>query len=228
MIICTHTKLITADVRKHLSDSQIEISLFDKDNKSLTQLGLLRLMSDIGLTVILTVKNYLQMAYMKSIVENTKNLDMLFVYPDIESDDIKKIDMLFKDFTLGVIKTNEALLSVLDKHRKENKSLYENLTSTQVFINGLSKKTDESATLFTNNICTVFKHRSDDVEEELFFLDIDIDNGQELTRLLKYYINENYEYDIVENIVLKTSFMAKSLLTLQDKMYLLMTTFKNK
>lgn len=227
MIICTHEMLISKSVTKNLSDSQIEVSLFDK-NKGLTHIGLMRLMSDIGLTVILKIKNYSEMSYIKSIIENTENLDVLFVYPDIKSDDIKKIDVMFKDTSLSFIKTNESLLSVLEKHKKENKSLYENYTSTQIFISGLSKNIDESATLFTNNICTLYKDRTSVSDEQFFYLDVDIDNGQELTRLLKYYINDEYEYDSIENISLKTLFMTKSMLDLYDKMHLLMALFKNK
>lgn len=181
MIICTNKKL---EVYK-LSRPVNQIYLMSDLQESKTNIGFAKLYSDIGCIPILIAKNKDEMLFAREMAEKDKGLNIVFIYSDNELDEI------FRDSSVLHVKTDSSLDVAIETHIKENLYLYDNLTSSSELVEALSKNPDTKATLFTQNICTIYKDRVDtgevSSEECNYYLDLNIENTEELKRLISAY-----------------------------------------
>jgi len=181
MIICTNKKL---EVYK-LSRPVNQIYLMSDLQEPRTNIGFAKLYSDIGCIPILIAKNKDEMLFAKEIAEKDKGINIVFIYSDNELDEI------FRDSSVLHVKTDSSLDVAIETHIKENLYLYDNLTSSHELVDALPKNSDTKATLFTKNICTIYKDRSGtgEVNSEKcnYYLDVNIENTDELNRLISAY-----------------------------------------
>ena len=181
MIICTNKKL---EVYK-LSRPVNQIYLMTDLQEPRTNIGFAKLYGDLGCIPILIAKNKDEMLFAKEMAEKDKGLNIVFIYSDNELDEI------FRDSSVLHVKTDSSLDVAIETHIKENLYLYDNLTSSSELVDALPKNSETKATLFTQNICTISKDRVDtgevSSEECNYYLELNIENTEELNRLLSTY-----------------------------------------
>ena len=219
MIICAHEQICSPHLNKNLDDKYVEIYLYKDIKQKFTNIGVARLLSDVGFTVVIRIKDFAEMLIAKETFENYHDINTLFIYPDANTDDSTKIDGLFKDVAKSYfIKTNESLSVVLERHKKENFGLYNYISSSHVFIDGISKNSNEDATLFTSNILTIYKDRNDVQNSEYqFYIDVDIETCDDLDRIIKEYELSNVSENSCD-ISVKCTIIGKHMSAVLDKL----------
>jgi hypothetical protein len=216
MIICTQK---TVEVNK-LDRHYITFFLYQDDEKTVTNIGFSKLYSDLGVIVLLIVKDAVEMSVVKKAVEEDKSLNVLFIYSE------NSIDKVFKNSDVKFIKTEEPLHHVINKHIEDNTFLYDNITSNYEFVSGLSKNKKEHATLHTENIVTIYKDRfSENDRDYLYYLELDIETSDDVKRIFKNYIS-SMDKKQSESLYLKGLLTAPSLGDITEKLYIIMSLTK--
>jgi hypothetical protein len=216
MIICTQK---TVEVNK-LDRHYITFFLYKDNEKTVTNIGFSKLYSDLGVIVLLIVKDAVEMNIVKKAVEEDKTLNVLFIYSE------NSMNRVFKNSNVEFIKTDEPLHNVINKHIKDNTFMYDNITSNYEFVSGLSKNKKEYSTLHTENIITIYKDRfSENDKNYLYYLEIDIETSDDVKRIFKNYIS-SIDKKQSESLYLKGLLTASSVGDITEKLYIIMSLVK--
>lgn len=248
MIVAVFKELLKKEELKDSKDEFILLDRIESDSDNVLNLNQALLLSDAGLKVIVQINDINDFVKLEIFAVNNPLADIVYVHADTDlishftfttDKELTKQQMKFIDIEYQEVPLNLNVLKVKDVdffieptrtlkrlvryYSRKYPLIFLNKNSKYSLISGITKD-GGTTTLFSDNICTIFKDRQD-TEDINYYLELNISSSEELKKIITYYIDDSFTKEIDNEVFLEAQFSAKSLSKIYDKLYVLASLY---